>query len=144
MVSEAATLDSINFVGISKSLRVELNGRTIRFPSRHDYLAYLLYNNIVTNELELINRRDLVQAVYRHWQSQGPLGCRFAQFMSHNPSHHGIRTLVIPGPISDRISSQILSNIAFIAEDSLKNPEVEALSVLIPGLVQAKSLSFTL
>ena len=119
------------FEGMPFSETVSINGRQKRYPSRSDYLQWLLASGQLEPGEPLGARPDLVEAVYRHWQGLGQLACRFAQELSKDPERYGMATSVIRTGIDGQ---NPFEEIALVWEAAIADPANESLTLLFPDI----------
>ncbi len=126
----------------SKGLqRRDERGRTMRFPSRHDYVQQLEEYGIITDEAGLVADDRLTEAVYLDWLRRPQVGCVFAQLLARPVYRTQVRTVVARGDSKLGEPSELATQVARFAADSVKEPSDEALSVLLPEILDIEGLA---
>ena len=115
--------------------------RTMRFPRRPDYIRQLKERGLVTGETDFIASDKLTLAVYLDWLRRPQVGCVFAQILARPIHRAGLRTVIVRGASSDGDHSELATQIADLVEDSVNDPKNEALSVLLPEILDIETLA---
>ena len=115
-------------------------GRPERYPSRADYIEYLIRAGFIDAEAELAERPELVAAVHSHWHGTGHQGCRFAVFLSTRPAEHGWGRIVVSGARAAQWDDDLWREIAENVSLQIESPSAQALSLLFPGVIDVESL----
>lgn len=108
----------------------------MRFPTRRDYLDFLVENNVVADEKGFIDRLDLNEEVYLDWLRRGQVGCIFAQLLGRTSNRSQMRTAVF----GDQDPETLARKIAAETIDAMADPAVEGLSILLTTIVDSESL----
>ena len=116
-------------------------GRTMRFPRRQDYVRQLQEHELIVDEAEFISNDRLTEAVYRDWLSRPQVGCVFAQLLSRPVYRTGIRTVVARGSSGIGDPSELAVQISRLVDESVNDASYEALSVLLPQILDAEPLT---
>ena len=116
-------------------------GRTMRFPRRQDYVRQLQEHELIVDEAEFISNDRLTEAVYRDWLSRPQVGCVFAQLLSRPVYRTGIRTVVARGSSGIGDPSELAVQISSLVDNSVNYDSDEALSVLLPQILDAEALT---
>lgn len=130
-----------DFRGLGKSLVLPgRNGRTQEYPTRGDYLEYLVREGYVRDEADFAAQPELVARVHEHWHGLGQQGCRFAVFLSTRPAEHGWGRIVVPGADPAAWDEELWGGIAEGVETAVRRPAPQALSLLFPGVASEEHL----
>jgi len=121
------------------SLRVKARPRGGSLCAQ-DYVRYLIKKRRIKSEDDLTYLPDLAQAVQLDWHERCQHGCRFATLLSHKSAEHGWGFVTLQldnngdlkGPIAGEIRSALAAMVA--------SPDVLAVSILLPGVTDAKAL----
>ena len=116
-------------------------GRTMRFPARRDYVIQLQKHGLVMNEAAFINDDCLTEAVYLDWLRRPQVGCVFAQLLARPVNRTGMRTVVARGSSGVGDPGELAMQIAQLVDDSVQDPSCEALSVLMPQVLNDEILA---
>lgn len=116
-------------------------GRTMKFPQRQDYIRQLKEHKFIADEAEFISNDQLTKAVYRDWLSRPQVGCVFAQLLSRPVYRAGMRTVVARGSSGFGDPSEIAIQISNLVDNSVNNASDEALSVLVPQILDPEPLT---
>ena len=119
---------------------VDNRGRTMRFPNRHDYLDFLVSKGLIEHRQEFVDVPELVKAVYLDWLRRAQIGCVFAQLLGRHTNRKGMRTEVIGGSHNARQISDLAEEIDSAVQDAVDKPNAEAISILLPTLLDAEDL----
>ena len=115
--------------------------RLMRFPSRQDYLEFLVAERLITRESDFSNRSDLVQGVYLDWLRRGQVGCIFAQLLGRARNRVGLRTVVVPDCSRTQAQVRDLADaIDQLIKGAAEDREIEAITILLPAIVSPEDL----
>ena len=113
----------------------------MRFPTRQDYVRQLKKYGLIVDETEFIDDDSLTEAVYLDWLRRPQVGCVFAQLLARPVYRSGMKTVVARGsddPCGPKdIANQIVSHV----DESANDPSLEALTVLLPEILEIEALS---
>ena len=115
--------------------------RTMKFPTRRDYILHLQKYGLIVDEVDFISSDRLNEAVYRDWLSRPQVGCIFAQLLSRSAYRTGIRTVVARGVSGRGDPRELASQISGLVDNSVNDACNEALSVLLPQILDPESLA---
>ena len=137
---------STNVLSILKSTRKGLTlpderGRTMGFPMRQDYVSQLQEHGLISDEAAFIADDRLTEAVYLDWLLRPQVGCVFAQLLARPAYRTGIRTLVARGSSGLGDPNELAMQIARLVNKSVEDASTEALSVLLPQILDVESLT---
>ena len=116
-------------------------GRTMGFPMRQDYVSQLQEHGLVSDEAAFIADDRLTEAVYLDWLLRPQVGCVFAQLLARPVYRTGIRTVVARGSSGLGDPSEIAIQITRLVNESVEDTSTEALSVLLPQILDLESLT---
>ena len=116
-------------------------GRTMGFPMRQDYVSQLQEHGLISDEAAFIADDRLTEAVYLDWLLRPQVGCVFAQLLARPAYRTGIRTVVARGSSGLGNPSELAVQIAHLVNESVEDPSTEALSVLLPQILDVESLT---
>ena len=116
-------------------------GRTMRFPARRDYVSQLQDHGLVMDEAAFIDDDCLTEAVYLDWLRRPQVGCVFAQLLARPVNRTGMRTVVARGSSGVGDPGELAMQIAQLVDDSVQDPSCEALSVLMPQVLNDEILA---
>ena len=116
-------------------------GRTMRFPARLDYVRQLKKHGLLVDEAAFVDDDSLTEAVYLDWLRRPQVGCVFAQLLARPINRTGMRTVVARGYSGVGDPSELAVQIAQLAEESVQEPSCEALSVLMPQVLDDMTLT---
>ncbi len=131
----------VDFSGVPTSfVLLDEKGRAKRFPTRRDYLSFLIQSSVVPNEAGFVANDELVTAVYLDWIKRGQVGCVFAQLLTR-PKHRHILTTVVarerattsdPHDLALRLAAAVAAGVA--------DEKCEGLTVLFPTVLTPDAL----
>ena len=135
-----------NIAGIlkstSKGLRLQdERSRTMQFPTRQDYIQHLKGHGLIADEVSFNSDDRLIEAVYRDWLSRPQVGCIFAQLLSRSAYRTGIKTVVARGSAGCKDPSELAVQISSMVDNSVNDATDEALSVLLPQILDVELLT---
>ena len=116
-------------------------GRTMRFPRRQDYVQHLQKHGEVEDEDAFVMNDRLTEAVYLDWLLRPQVGCVFAQLLARPINRTGARTVVARG--SSRLGDprELAIEISQLVNECANDQTTEALSVLLPQIVNVEALT---
>lgn len=117
----------------------------MRLPNRNDYIYFLIHRGFITSEKDFQENPGFIKAVYLHWLRRGQVGCVFAQLLGRSDNRSQIRTLILSDS-SDTFqeADELAKKINTAVQDAATNPKVEAISVLLPKVLDIEELIFLL
>lgn len=115
--------------------------RSMAFPTRRDYLHQLQHHRLVATEAEFVASDPLTEAVYMDWLLRPQVGCVFAQLLARPAHRAGIRTVVARGSSGVGKPGELAAEIAGLVSEAADNPSTQALSVLLPNVVDHQQLA---
>ena len=116
------------------------NDRDQEYPTRVDYLEYLVAEGFARDDEDFADQPELVARVHEHWHGLGQQGCRFAVFLSGRPVEHGWGRIVVPGADPDAWDDGIWSGLSEGVAAAIRRAPTQALSLLFPGIASETSL----
>lgn len=111
------------------------------FPTRRDYIQQLKQHGLISGEAEFIADDILTQAVYLDWLLRPQVGCVFAQLLARPIHRTGIRTVVARGSSGEGKPDELAIQIAHLVTEAVQDPSTEALTVLLPQVLDDESLA---
>ena len=131
----------IDFSSVNRST-VLPDGRSkqTRFPERSDYIELLVRLGMIENEEDLSNHPTLNEAIYLDWLRRGQVGCIFAQLFARKRNRTNLRTIRLLENSHDPNNSSLPKLIAAATEEAVSDPRTEALTVLLPDILQPEKL----
>ena len=132
--------------GILKSTRKGLNladerGRTMSFPRRQDYIQQMRELGLISDEPGFVADDRLTEAVYLDWLLRPQVGCVFAQLLARPVYRTGVRTVVARGSSGLGEPRELAIQIARLVDESVEDASTEALSVLLPQVIDVERLT---
>ena len=116
-------------------------GRAMGFPTRTDYLHQLQQHGLIVDEADFVANDQLIEAVYLDWLLRPQVGCVFAQLLARPIHREGIRTVVVRGSGNSGKPSELATEIARLVQEATDDSSTEALSVLLPNVLDHQSLA---
>ena len=116
-------------------------GRMMRFPLRQDYIDRLKEHGLIKYGQDFVDDDRLTEAVYLDWLFRPQVGCIFAQLLAQPVYRTGVRTVVVRGRYGSGIHEELAGNVAAAVKNSVLDESTEALSVLLPQILEVESLS---
>ena len=113
----------------------------MRFPTRDDYIRQLVAHGLIVDAAGLVGSDHLTEAIYLDWLRRPQIGCIFAQLLARRDNRTGIRTVVARGTSGLGKPSELAVQIDQLVEESVDDVSVEALSVLMPQVVDIEILA---
>ena len=111
------------------------------FPARRDYVSQLKKHGLVANEAAFIDDDFLTEAVYLDWLRRPQVGCVFAQLLARPTNRSGMKTVIARGSSGVGDPGELAVQIAQLVDDSVDDPPCEALSVLMPQVLNDEILA---
>ncbi len=115
--------------------------RTMRFPSRPDYIQQLEKHQLIADESAFINDDCLTKAVYLDWLRRPQVGCIFAQLLARPANRFGMRTVVARGSSGNGKPKELAAQIDNLVEESIRDASDEAITVLLPHILTFEVLA---
>ncbi len=142
MGGQSITIE-IDFSEVRKSTVWEdERGREKRFPSRQDYLELLTNKGLISKEEDLLGHSNLCELIYLDWLRRGQVGCVFAQLFGRPKNRSLMRTLILCDPINSSSGTRdLVFQINEAVGDSVRNPKIEAISILLPRVLSAEDIA---
>ena len=116
-------------------------GRAMKFPRRQDYVRHLQGHGLVSDEAGFVADDSLTEAVYLDWLLRPQVGCVFAQLLARPVYRTGVRTVVARGSSGLGDPRELAIQIAHLVEESVNDASTEALSVLLPQILDPEALT---
>ena len=116
-------------------------GRTMRFPTRRDYIDQMKAHGLISSVADFVNNDKLTEAVYLDWLLRPQVGCVFAQILARPVNRTGVRTVVARGASGSGMPGELASQIAGLVDECVENESAEALSVLMPQVLDRERLT---
>ena len=91
--------------------------------------------------LPFIANDSLTEAVYLDWLNRPQVGCVFAQLLARPRNRIGMRTVVARGSSGEGDPSELAEQIAQLVTESAQDSTSEALSVLMPQILDSEALT---
>ena len=133
-------LSILKFTRKGLQLRDE-RGRPMEFPMRQDYVSQLQKHGLVSDEAEFVADDRLTEAVYLDWLLRPQVGCVFAQLLARPIYRSGVRTVVARGSSGLGDISEVAVQIAHLVVEAVHDESTEALSVLLPQVLNVEALA---
>ena len=125
-----------------KGLRLrDERGRTIKIPTRQDYIRQLREHGLIGDDTEFASDDRLTEAVYLDWLRRPQVGCVFAQLLARPDNRMGVRTVVARGASGRGGPNELAVQIAQFVIESVDCASTEALSVLLPQILEVDVLA---
>ena len=115
--------------------------RSMGFPMRQDYVKQLQDHGLICDEKGFIADDRLTEAVYLDWLSRPQVGCVFAQLLARPIYRTSVRTVVARGASGVGDPGELAVQITELVDESVKDASDEALSVLLPQVLDPESLT---
>ena len=126
----------------NKGLRLlDERGRKMSFPTRQDYIRQMQKYGLVTCEADFVNDDYLTEAVYLDWLSRSQVGCIFAQLLARPAYRTEVKTVVARGSSGTGDPEELATQIANLVGESVSDDSTEALSVLLPQILDIETLT---
>ena len=116
-------------------------GRTMEFPRRQDYVRQLQENGLISDESGFVADDHLIETVYLDWLLRPQVGCVFAQLLARPVYRTGMRTVVARGISGLGDPGELAIQIARLVDESVNDASTEALSVLLPQILDVEALA---
>ena len=125
-----------------RGLRLEdERGRPMSFPTRQDYVRQLEKHWLIVNESDFIHNDGLTEAVYLDWLSRSQVGCIFAQLLARPAYRTEVKTVVVRGASGPGDPKALATQIEILVDESVGDQSTEALSVLLPQVLDIEVLT---
>ena len=132
----------MNFERVPRSTTlVDERGRLMTFPNRGDYLRFLVAEGAIQTVDDFMRDDVLTESVFLDWLRRGQVGCVFAQLFARQVNRAVIRTLVARGQSGVSAPEELAVQIDQALSDAVANPSSEALSVLLPQVLDPQHLT---
>ena len=115
--------------------------RTMRFPRRQDYVQQLQEQGFIEDEAAFVADDRLTEAVYLDWLLRPQVGCVFAQLLARPTNRTGERTIVARSFSSQGDPRELAIQISQFVNECVADPSTEALSVLLPQILDVATLT---
>lgn len=116
-------------------------GARLRFPTREDYIRQLVEHGLIVDAAGFVDNDHLTEAVYLDWLRRRQVGCVFAQLLARPANRTRVRTVVVRGASGTGNPSELAIQIDRLVGESVNNASDEALSVLMPQILDAGKLA---
>lgn len=133
-------MGDLAFSIIGESISGSLQQGSWHFPTRNDYIDYLLGTNLVSDPNDIWQNDRFTVAIQRHWHSRGQNGCVFAQVAANGAGQNGWHSIVIKGEIQDVVSPENQRNIGSNIALAIHDPDCQIISFLFPQVVDPGDL----
>ena len=113
------------------------------FPSRLDYIRTLQEHGFISDAAGFVADDRLTRAVYLDWLLRPQVGCVFAQLLAR-PTHRersGMRMAVARGASGLGHPRELAQQIANLTREAVEDPSSQALSVLLPQVLDDAKLT---
>lgn len=124
----------LDFVDLPRSLHADVGGTPKAFSTRGDFIGWLVARGHLSTPRDLAKAPDVVEAIYRHWQGQGQVACRFAQQMARTPEKYGIRTAVSASLDQGKVSDAAKVWLVDVVTSACQDAGTQALTLLFPTI----------
>jgi len=125
---------SLDFAELPRSLHADVGGTPKAFSTRADFIGWLVAHGHLGGPHDFAKQPDVVEAVYRHWQGQGQVACRFAQQMGRAPEKYGIRTAVSANLDEGKVTDATKDWLGDVVSGACQDAATEALTLLFPTI----------
>ena len=116
-------------------------GRPMGFPWRQDYINQMKEHGLINSEDDFIADDRLTEAVYLDWLFRPQVGCVFAQLLARPVNRAGVRTVVARGASVSGQPHELAVQIAQLVDECVEDTSTEALSVLMPQVIDTERLT---
>ena len=116
-------------------------GRPMGFPRRQDYINQMKSHGLINSEDDFIADDRLTEAVYLDWLFRPQVGCVFAQLLARPVNRTGVRTVIARGASGRGQPRELATQIAQLVGECVEDASAEALSVLMPQMIDHESLT---
>ena len=116
-------------------------GRPMGFPTRLDYIDHLKTHDLISSESDFVADDRLTEAVYLDWLLRPQVGCVFAQVLARPVNRSRVRTVVARGASGAGAPNELAFQIASLVEECVQDAATEALSVLMPQVLDPENLT---
>ncbi|MCY4625447.1 MAG: hypothetical protein OXC99_10680 [Chloroflexi bacterium] len=104
-------------------------------------MQQLKHHDLIASEAEFIADDILTEAVYLDWLLRPQVGCVFAQLLARPIHRTGFMTVVARGSSGAGKPIELATQIADLATEAVRDPSTEALTVLLPQVLDDQSLA---
>ena len=115
--------------------------RAMRFPRRRDYIKHLKEHGFIADESDFIENDLLTKAAYLDWLRRPQVGCVFAQLLARPKNRTQVETKVARYSSAVRNPKELAIDIAGMAKTSIHDASDEALSILLPEVLNDEELT---
>ena len=115
--------------------------RLMEFPTRQDYIDQMREHDLIRSEADFIADDRLTEAVYLDWLLRPQVGCVFAQLLARPVNRVGMRTVVARGASGFGDPIELAVQIAHLVNECVAEASTEALSVLMPQVLDPERLT---
>lgn len=133
-------MGSYDFSKLGKSCSISIDGHTESFSQRADYLRWAKDAGYIGSWLDILREPVLAETIYRNWQCQGQLACRFAQRMASDPASFHLKTYIAHTTESGELLPSELEAISKAFKDACEDQDIEAITILFPVIESPESL----
>ena len=116
-------------------------GRPMGFPTRQDYIDQMKAHGLINSEDDFIADDRLTEAVYLDWLLRPQVGCVFAQLLARPVYRTGVRTVIARGASGCGQPHELAMQIAQLVDECVEDASTEALSVLMPQMLDSERLT---
>ena len=116
-------------------------GRKMGFPTRQDYIDQMKAHGLIGSEADFVADDRLTEAVYLDWLLRPQVGCVFAQVLARPVNRTGVRTVVARGASGGGAPKELAIQIASLVDECVQDASTEALSVLMPQVLDPENLT---
>ena len=120
---------------------IDERSRNMKFPRRQDYLQQLQEHGLIKGEADFVADDHLTEAVYLDWLLRPQVGCVFAQLLARPINRIGARTVVARGSSGMSDPRELAIQVSQLVNECVDNPTTEALSVLMPQILNVEALT---
>jgi hypothetical protein len=129
-----------DFKDVDRSLAIDVAGKSWVFPTRRDYLNYLLNRGYLKSDADLYGKPDLIVAIQNHWFRRGQTGCKFAQALAAKPHDAKWSFRLVINDHEEDLIRQDLENVHRYVQGAIQNKDIEVLSLIFPRIVSEVGL----
>ena len=112
------------------------------FSTRQDYIRQLEHHGLIVDEAGFVASDRLTELVYLDWLRRPQIGCEFARFLARPANRARIRTVVARGSSGVGDPGELAIQIDRLVKESVNNASDEALSVLVPQVLDNQALTY--
>ena len=118
-----------------------MGGRNLEFPNRKDYLDWLISNELIQTDQDLIESPDIIAAVHQDWHHREQNGCMFAKLLSLDPAAHGWKRRVFTRGGSDQFPPESYHKMETALKEYMRDKNVQAVSLIFPDISDEVALT---